>query len=636
MSICIVTFEAIGFWRNGGIATVSTGLAELLAAEGHRVTLALTRADMLAPEVFKAESVRYEKQGIEVVPISRMRVGQLEGPLADFTSWERYAVYDWLRGRSFDVVHTSEHLGEAYYCLVAKKLGLAFHRTQFWVGCHGPSAWVIEANEELASHSFWMWTDAAERFVLREADLVWTPSRYLVAWMRCRGFELPSERLFQQTYYIPDDLGVLRNRERPKAEHTSELIFFGRLEPRKGIKLFVDAVLALKNNLSGILITFMGRQSTVDGVPASDYIAARLSDSGLIWQILDSFDREKAYDYVIAPGRVAVLASPVDNSPCAVYELLEIGARFVACAGGGIPELLDPSSHPEVLFSYTVESLTERLSEVIAQAPALPKAAPYLERSDTVAAWVAAHATVAAELAERFPAKSPPAHESLTIAIIVDGDCAALHVSAAAIRWLGTLVSDFVLVVADTRSVLASDILPGIERLSFDELDNKMMMRSLNRGGRPVVLLRSGAVLTPEGCSRLLNAISGNDAVVPFSFRAQGDGSQVTEPVLAGDWAWTALYGAAPVGGVISAEALELLAKSEFVTGTNPLLWFDAAVLHGLSVLSLAEPLIEATSVNRLACAQMDMRARQIACMKRLAPGQRIAYEVGISALLQK
>ncbi len=634
LSICIVTFEAIGFWRNGGIATVSTGLAELLSAAGHRVTLALTRSDTLTPEDFETASVRYVEQGIEIVAISRSRVAPLEGPIADFTAWERYAVYDWLKTRRFDVVHSSEHLGEVFYCLAAKKLGVAFETTHFWVGCHGPSAWVIEANEELARDAFWIWTDAAERFVLREADLVWTPSRYLLGWMTARGFDLPLDRLYQQTYFIPDDLGAIRDRDRVEPDSTRELIFFGRLEPRKGLKLFIAAVLALRERLADVAITFMGRQSTIDGVPAGAYIACRLDRAGLSWRILDDLDREAAYTYVVGPGRVAVLASPVDNSPCAVYELLEIGARFVACAGGGIPELLDPSCHAFILFDYTVDSLVARLSGLIEAPSRPPIAAPSLARSATVAAWTNAHAII-----PRLPSpprpNRPKQSPTVTVAVVVDAAGPPLDDTLEAVAWLGNNVSDLVLIVSDRRAVIPSDAHAGIERLSLDAHSAVSALARLRRGERPLLVLRSGALVTPEGVARLLQAVTGADAIVPFSVRDGSAGGRITLPVLPGDWAWTALYGAAPVGGILSPGALTRLEGLLEEGGTNPLLWFDLAVLEGLSVVPLAEALLDETAVDRTLHAQADTRAREIACARRLTPGMRVVLEVAISSLLR-
>lgn len=635
LSICIITFEAIGFWLNGGIATVSTGLAELLADAGHCVTLALTRSDELTPASFEAAAARYRKRGIEVVSLSRSRVAPLEGPLEGFTAWERYAAYDWLRTRNFDIVHTSEHLGEAYYCIAAKKMGLAFAQTQFWVGCHGPSAWVIEANEDLARDAFWIWTDAAERFVLREADLVWTPSNYLLAWMLSRGFNFPNNRIFKQTYFIPDDLGRIRDRECSDTVSTRELIFFGRLELRKGVKLFIATVLAMKDRLNDVTITFMGRQSIIDGTPAGDYIACQLAGSGLSWQICDDFDRGAAYDYVVGPGRVAVLASPVDNSPCAIYELLEIGAHFIACAGGGIPELIDPSCHHRVLFAYTVESLSSRIAGLIDEAPTRPLAPLSLDRAATKATWTAAHSVIY----EEIKAHSAPAQNSrgsaITLALIFDGDMTALEASVEAARWLGALVADLVLIVSDRRNVLPAQACLGVKRLSLDELSQAELLAALGRDNRAVMFLRSGALLTPEGCKRLLDSIRSVDAVVPFAFRYESDGARITEPVLAGDWAYTALYGAAPVGAILSPAGIDALKAEREPHGTNPLIWIDVAGLAGLSVLTLAEPLIDATAVDRSMHAQADMRARQIACGVLLSPGQRVMMETGCSALLR-
>jgi NAD(P)-dependent dehydrogenase (short-subunit alcohol dehydrogenase family) len=41
-SVCIVTSEMVGPHRNGGLGTATTGLAQLLASEGVRVTVVYT------------------------------------------------------------------------------------------------------------------------------------------------------------------------------------------------------------------------------------------------------------------------------------------------------------------------------------------------------------------------------------------------------------------------------------------------------------------------------------------------------------------------------------------------------------------------------------------------------------------
>ena len=47
------------------------------------------------------------------------------------------AVYERLRTLQFDVVHFPENLGNGYYSVLAKKLGLDFQNTTFVAGLHG-------------------------------------------------------------------------------------------------------------------------------------------------------------------------------------------------------------------------------------------------------------------------------------------------------------------------------------------------------------------------------------------------------------------------------------------------------------------------------------------------------------------
>src|SRR5579871_6608823 len=318
LSIGIVTFELVGFWRNGGIGSVSTGLAELLASAGHDVTIGYTRADLLSQREFEQAAERYRKQGIKVVALRRAEVPQVCGPLEGFTGWERYAAYHFLSKNQFDVVHASEHLGEMFYCLAAKRLGFRFAKTDLWVGCHGPSHWVIQANDDFVRDPFWIWTDATERFCVTHADRVWAPSRYMVAWMRDHGFKCREGRDFQLQYRIPDDLADIRDAARTRqtsGDPVRELVFFGRLETRKGIRLFLDAVAELGPSLRGVRVTFMGRVGTVDGEPTDALIARRAAEMGVDWNILSNLDRREAYSYVTQTGRLVVAAAPVDKSP---------------------------------------------------------------------------------------------------------------------------------------------------------------------------------------------------------------------------------------------------------------------------------------------------------------------------------
>ncbi len=604
LRIAIITFELVGFWKNGGIGTVSTGLAELLAKAGHDVTVAFTRADLLDARQFESASKRYKDQGIKVVALRRGDMPPVSGPLEGFTGWERYAAYQFLKREHFDIVHASEHLGELFYALAAKRLGLAFANTQFWVGCHGPSHWVIEANDDVVRDDFWLWTDASERFCLSHADVVWAPSRYLLEWMEQEGYVLPEGRTYQQIYHIPDDLSELRERARPprgSRSAVSEVVFFGRLETRKGIKLFLSAVAAMAPELADVRVSFMGRIGMIDGEPADKLIARSMARLDIDWQILPEFDRAEAYAYVTQPGRLVVAAAPVDNSPCAIYELLELEAHFIACRGGGVPELISPNSHDDVLFDFSISAIVERLRFCLENGSIAP--APAMSRSDVEAAWVAAHDGLVP-----VSAAAPSEENEPVVAVIAyDGDPELLAVSMNAVRSCGPRVSRVLVVQSDRRGLLPVDF--DGESLAFDEIGHAGVLRELANIGSHVLVLRAGTVITAPDLEVVARAARRADAVVPFARVMETVGAPTIALALTGTVAWAIQHGTARYGGIISASAIRRLSTVS-VPGSDILLWFDAALAEGLEVLPLADPLLDGCAVRSNSHHASDERAR--------------------------
>lgn len=630
LRIAIITFELVGFWKNGGIGTVSTGLAELLAASGHEVTVAFTRADLLSPADFERASARYRDQGIKVVALRHSELPPVCGPLSGFTGWERHAAYQFLKHGQFDIVHASEHLGELFYAIAAKQLGLAFATTEFWLGCHGPSHWIIEANDEVVRDEFWLWTDASERFCLSHADVVWAPSRYLLEWMETNGYVLPAGRTYQQIYHIPNDLVQLRDRSRPPRgtrATVTELVLFGRIETRKGIKLFLSAVTALAPELSNIRVTFMGRIGMVDGESADALIARTLAPLDVDWQILSEFDRIEAYTYVTQPGRLVVAAAPVDNSPCAIYELLELEAHFIACRGGGVPELVASASHDEVLFDYSLPAITERLRHCLQHGSVAPE--PSMDRSKIESAWVEAHYAMAPS-----PTPSPPEQRSDPVIAVVshDGNDKHLTTTLRALHACGSAISRIVVLQSDRRGPLPAKT--QLNTLSLDELGHSGVLRTLAEERRPVLVLRAGVVIEEAALDLLSAAAHRADAVVPLPIFEGAGGTSATALALPGTVAWAVLHGTARYGGLISSSALQRLSYLS-LPGSDILVWFDAALAEGLKVLPLAEPLLDARAVDVNVHEVPDERARLNFWMTRVPPALRLLLEGAYGFILR-
>ena len=93
----------------------------------------------------------------------------------------------------------------------------------------------------------------------------------MVDWMQGRGWTLP-ERVFVQQYVrsrVVAETAPTRSADAECGEPTAdaggidEIVFFGRLETRKGIELFCDALdrLADEDATARARVTFMGKQT---------------------------------------------------------------------------------------------------------------------------------------------------------------------------------------------------------------------------------------------------------------------------------------------------------------------------------------------------------------------------------------
>lgn len=398
-SVCVVSNEMVGPFKNGGIGTAMTGLAEHLADAGCRVTVLYT-GGVWRPDVqLGAWKRRYAQLGIEFVAVSIEEMKSVAGPVKDCGFAVPYLVHRHLAAERFDVVHFNDCAGEGVLCLVAKKLGLAFQDTLLAVALHSPSQWVLELNHTVPTSLVLSAFNYAERLSVKCADVLWSPSRYLLDWARAHGFELPRQTFVQQ-YSLPsqrlreDGEGPARFpavsygcRTPPK-----EIVFFGRLEERKGLRLFCNAVSALREELAarGVTVTFLGKPETCGGMDSLEYIARRSAEWKFPVKAVTNLGQPEALAYLLSGDKLAVMASPADNSPCTVYEVLAWGIPFLAARTGGIPELVREEHQNEVLFECTTESLCRSLLGVLNVGGWV--AAPSQPQEDVGRVWTCFHA----------------------------------------------------------------------------------------------------------------------------------------------------------------------------------------------------------------------------------------------------
>lgn len=370
--VAIASYEFVGVVRNGGIGTACTELARALANDGHEVDLFFTgHGEDPSEEGFDRWRTHYRDLGVSLDRLDAETISRCDSAV---TSAPRsFALYELLRAhdedKPYDVIHFVESMGHGFYSLLAKQQGLAFQQATTVVCTHSPRRWLAEAHGTLFGHPIELGDEFLEVRSLEMADVVVSPSAHMLDWLRDHGVRLP-QRSYVQQYVTNFDAeagawrsggsaagnGASAGEVVSAAAPIEELVFFGRLEPRKGIVTFCDALdlLAERPDAGLKRITFLGKESVPPG-----FFEARAERWPWEWKVISDFGRDAALDYLCAPGRMAVMASTMDNSPNVVYEAIGLGISFLASRGGGTPELVHPDDFERVTYDPRDPELRE-------------------------------------------------------------------------------------------------------------------------------------------------------------------------------------------------------------------------------------------------------------------------------------
>jgi glycosyltransferase involved in cell wall biosynthesis len=166
---------------------------------------------------------------------------------------------------------------------------------------------------------------------------------------------------------IVDKYSDVAHLESADKTHVTEIVFFGRLETRKGLTLFCDVLDLLVNDLPEIKVTFLGRAvEDVEGLSSSQYIYQRAiaGQWPFDWKILSNKDRQSALEYLKGDNILTVIPSLIDNAPYTVYECLYASIPFIASNTGSIVPLISEESKEDALFDTTPEDLKNKILSV--------------------------------------------------------------------------------------------------------------------------------------------------------------------------------------------------------------------------------------------------------------------------------
>ena len=258
---------------------------------------------------------------------------------------------------------------------------------------HGPSVWERTGNQRYPRIPEDLHMEFMERYSARHSDAVVAPSRYMVDWTLKQGWQFDCEPQVLGLPFVPDDADAGSNAL--PADELKRLVFFGRMEKRKGLSLFTQAVQRIPDLWPAIdEIILLGEEKERGSVEAA---RKDLADSHLKLIHIGNLDSAGARRFLasVAHDSLVVIPSPAENFPYTVIEASLIpGINLICSNGGGVPEVLDFSRTDQLLTNQLFDPHPAALASKIQQrfgAPPQSAGLPAYDAEKANARWLEFH-----------------------------------------------------------------------------------------------------------------------------------------------------------------------------------------------------------------------------------------------------
>ena len=259
-------------------------------------------------------------------------------------------------------------------------------------------------------------SSAIERYAARHSDLVVSPSRYMVRWARRNGWEFQREPSVLGLPYLDPQ----RRSDSSPSRTITRLIFFGRLETRKGICRFSSrrsAYFSMRTERRSAICQRSHYWAPKQEAGSAERVRRELAELGVPVTHAGNLDSDRAGEFLAenAADSLVVAPSPVENFPYAVIEASRISGLKLLCSnGGGIPEIFDGRGDAQLFEAYPAGLATK-----IAEGLCAPAGDRQMTAYDAEAAnlrWLAFH-RMAVESAAAPHRRGSPAGGTVDVCI---------------------------------------------------------------------------------------------------------------------------------------------------------------------------------------------------------------------------
>ena len=360
----LVSNEFEGFSRNGGIGTYYTTLTQKLAADGWYVLLLLCQTETefqgeaSFPHLHHVFSTHETAQILELQPLHHQILAKTQqDPITHSFDYQSFCCLFFTQAvvatfpEAVVYIEFPEIWGFGYRTIQAKQAGLLGNSCLTSVTSHGGFEWLREVNSQYAiNQPQWFWQAYYyEQFSYENADLAYFPSYFLKAKLTSYGWKTTSAK--HLPYLVPivellDSDSIIPSPVNPNSKKIP-VVFFGRLEERKGLCTFIEAIKLLQTELTEkINLIFIGKiiplqSSQLQHLNSQQYIEGELGNN-VTYNILPNLPSQSAIQFIAELDRAIVcLTSFQENFPHTSLEMGQLPVSLVVAETGGFQETLD-------------------------------------------------------------------------------------------------------------------------------------------------------------------------------------------------------------------------------------------------------------------------------------------------------
>ncbi|MGP0073673.1 MAG: glycosyltransferase [Bryobacteraceae bacterium] len=517
--------------RAGGVGAFVTHWAKLLRSSGEEVTIILTHAEVQTAGLDPHWAANYRSWGIEFIELHSDPPSADRWPEA-WTIRLSEKLHPLLL--QYDVVYFQDWANLAFHTVRVNRFSTTRGPLCVTV-LHGPSNWVRLGNRKHPQIPVDLHLEFVERYSAEHSDVVIAPSNYILEWVKKEGWKFRTPPVVLGLPYY----GAGEAELTPEESAKKRVIFFGRLETRKGATLFTKALLNLWNEHPEISqsieeVVLLGHEDEPGSV---ETVKRHLARTGLRVVHVGNLDSEQAGRYLRehARGAVAVIASAHENFPYAVIETSLIPRLDMICSrGGGTPEVLGGRADGR-LFDPDPRSLAAKLHEALVESNPDPAAPPY-DYQAANDAWLAFHRDMLERA--RGERNTKTAHAKPSVCVCIPYFNKARYFPELLSCLAAQTFTQFSVVAVDDGSNQseAKDVFEAMAR-KYEQLgwvflrqENAFVDAARNRAARHsdseyLFFIDADDWMPPHAIERMLEAavISGVDCLVSASILFSGD-----------------------------------------------------------------------------------------------------------------